>query len=202
MVVTLDGLALGETDLGLPRAVDPGTHALRVSATGRASRSIRVDLAEGQRRELDLEPGEPLAVTPLPPQPTASEPPVPPHERTPGRPSWQRPLAYGAMGLGVVGIAVGAIFGLEASSKWSKAKQDCGAGCPDGSPARTERSDAATDGTVSTAAFVAGGVGVAAGVVLYLIAPRATAPATSAHVTIVPYAAPTGEGILVSGAFW
>jgi hypothetical protein len=202
MIVMLDGLPLGETDLGLPRSLDPGTHAVQISATGHAPRTLRVDLTEGQRRELDLEPGEAIAAAPPPPQePLPREPPPTTPAPTPERGSWHRPVAYAAGGLGVVGIAVGSVLGLEASSKWSKAKQDCGAGCPSGSIARSERSDASTDGTISTVGFVAGGVALAAGIVLYLTAPSSTPSSTSARVTITPYAGPWGEGVLLSGAF-
>lgn len=75
-------------------------------------------------------------------------------------------------GVGVVGLGVGGFFGLRAMSKKKDADEHC-----DGSACRDQagvdlRHDARSAGTISTIAFVAGGVATAAGVVLYLTAPQ------------------------------
>jgi serine/threonine-protein kinase len=88
-------------------------------------------------------------------------------------------------GAGVAGIALGTVFGLLASSKWSQAKNDCGHGCPNGSPARSEQNEASTDGTVSTIAFAIGGVALATGFVLYLTAPATRPPEAASTWTLL-----------------
>jgi hypothetical protein len=75
------------------------------------------------------------------------------------------------MGVGVVGLGVGTVFGLKTSSTWSDAKAHCtGLECD-----RTGvqlATDAKNAGTVSTIAFVAGGVLLAGGAVLFFTAPK------------------------------
>jgi hypothetical protein len=71
-----------------------------------------------------------------------------------------------------VGLGLGAVFGLQASSKWSDAKSKC-ADYPYGcnTEATDLRSSASSTATLSTVAFVAGGALLATGLVLYLTAP-------------------------------
>jgi hypothetical protein len=76
-------------------------------------------------------------------------------------------------GVGVVGIGLGAFFGLQASSKLSDAKGKCGDypyEC--GNEAKDLQSSAKSSATVSTVGFVAGGVLLAGGLVLYFTAPK------------------------------
>jgi hypothetical protein len=74
-------------------------------------------------------------------------------------------------GVGVIGIGVGVAFGLIAMSK----KNEVDELCPDESKCTTEGIDindeAKTAGTVSTVAFIAGGVLLVGGIVLWLVAP-------------------------------
>lgn len=76
-----------------------------------------------------------------------------------------------AGGVGIVGLGVGGVTGLVASGKHddSKCADDR---CPDQGGVDREK-DAATMATVSTIGFIAGGVLLAAGVVMYLVAPKA-----------------------------
>jgi hypothetical protein len=95
-------------------------------------------------------------------------------------------------------VGVGSYFGVDAMSKWSAAKTDCGTGCQDGSTARNERGQALTGATVSTVGFVVGGAGLAAAAWLWL----APAPAPeSAHVRIEPSIGPDGVRLWARGAF-
>jgi hypothetical protein len=82
-------------------------------------------------------------------------------------------------GVGVVGLAVGSIFGVLAFSKESQARQSC----PDTDCATREGVDlhdqARTEAAVSTIGFAGGAVLVAAGLVLVLTSPSTRAPASS-----------------------
>jgi serine/threonine-protein kinase len=84
----------------------------------------------------------------------------------------QRTVALIAGGVGVVGVAVGTVFGLRSKSAHDDAAAYCtGADCSD--PRGVELSNKALDSaTVSTAAFIVGGVGLAAAGVLWFTAPR------------------------------
>jgi tetratricopeptide (TPR) repeat protein len=93
----------------------------------------------------------------------------------PPKGSWSstKTVAVVAMGAGVIGLGIGAIFGLSASSKHSEA-EDAGCSgkvCLNEAGASKER-DAGKAGTISTIGFVAGGVMLATGIGVYLFAPR------------------------------
>jgi hypothetical protein len=88
-----------------------------------------------------------------------------------------------AVGAGVVGVGLGAFFGLRAQSK----NDDSLALCRPDDPSRCTaegkslRDDAAGAATVSTIGFVAGGALLAGGVVLLLTAPGAEEPRVAAR---------------------
>jgi len=91
--------------------------------------------------------------------------------------STQKTLALVAGGIGVAGIAVGAVSGIIAVSKRSSAQSECPSDvfafrCPTESGAAAWNS-ATTAGNVSTVAFIAGGVFVAGAAVLWFTAPSA-----------------------------
>jgi hypothetical protein len=77
-------------------------------------------------------------------------------------------LGAGALGVGVVGLAVGTIFGLKASGSKSDANCDPQNFC-DAKPLADARSAA----TVSTIGFVAGGAFAAGGILMLVLAPKA-----------------------------
>ncbi len=117
-----------------------------------------------------------------------------------------RIAAIGAAGVGAAGLLVGSIFGLLTVSTWSDVTKDCPkAKCPAGLPMLQRMADqraehvAATDATVSTVAFIAGGVGLAVGAWLWF-APKASARSTSA-ISVVPGAGPSRAELLIRGGF-
>ena len=196
-----DGVPVGRTQWGIALPVDPGAHTLAVTAPGYKPYKTSFTLAgEGQTTAMAIpafeagEAGEPLPdardADGAPARPTA-----PAHERREDRApapneaglGTQRALAIVAAGVGVVGLGVGSVFGLESLSKH---KESVNLGCsgstctPEGGLARN---DAIDDGNVSTAAFVIGVLGVAAGAVLWLTAPPAHRSASpSASVALAP----------------
>jgi hypothetical protein len=111
----------------------------------------------------------------------------------------RKTIAFAVGGAGVAGLVVGSIFGAVASSKWSAAKSDCGAGCGPTAPAQGEKSTASSDATISTVAFVVGGVLAAGGVVLYLTAPSRTASGTGLR--IAPALGSNETGVVLAGGF-
>jgi hypothetical protein len=171
-----DGVALQEAELGAPIPVDPGEHVIEAAAPGRRPWSSKVQVT-GDAAKVSVEV-PPLQATgggsaPLDARPVATTPATTTaarSERQPG--SAQRVTALVLGGAGVVGVGLGAFFGLQASRKWSDAKGEC-ADYPYGCSARAAdlRSSAHSAGALSTIAFVAGGALLATGVVLYVTAP-------------------------------
>jgi hypothetical protein len=72
--------------------------------------------------------------------------------------------------VGIVGLGIGGVTGLVASGKHDDSKCTNNI-CPD-EPSKQKEKDAASMATVSTVSFIAGGVLLAAGIVMYLVAPK------------------------------
>jgi hypothetical protein len=120
---------------------------------------------------------------------------APPHGLSEGRIA-----AIVAGGFGVVGVAVGSVFGLETISAWNAAQRDCGAASPcpaNGPKIQQEEGDASKDGAISTFAFVAGGVGLALGAWFWFMVPEST----GSRVSVVPIAGPSQGELTVRGRF-
>lgn len=184
-----DDVVLGAGSFDTPLPIDPGKHVIVASADGFAPRSFEVTLAEGEKKTLEIEPGAAVA----PPNPTQDRKPDQPAAENDG--SSMRIAGYVVGGVGVVGLAVGTIFGLRASSKWDDAQKACVPGkCGAGSDAQNDKDAAATSGNVSTVTFLLGGAALATGIVLVVLAPSSRS-STSARV------APSPGGLSLVGSF-
>ncbi len=173
----LDGAPVERALWGHPVAVDPGAHFVVASSPAfrpwqgeftidHDAQSVTIEIPR-------LAPVSPLAAPLFPSQ----ESPAPS-----GRPrgSLQRPLAVAVGGLGVVGLGLGAYFGVTALSKNAASASECGVGGvkDDCYPtAAALRREAVGDATASTVFRAVGGVAVAAGLVLWLTAPSQRAVA-------------------------
>jgi tetratricopeptide (TPR) repeat protein len=105
---------------------------------------------------------------------------------------------------GVIALGVGIGFGIAAISKMDQAKTaGCDStGCPNAAAAALERT-ANSRGNDSTIGVVAGGVLVAAGVTLYVLAPSKPSRTESATATLMlrPTLTPNTAGIGLAGTF-
>jgi hypothetical protein len=199
--LTRDDVPVGEAQWDDAIPVDPGTRVLRAQAEGYKPWSASVDVPS--------KPGEVTVDVPaLEPDPTRKAEPVvaPATKETPGAPprrieeaqrgEGQRTLGLVAGGVGVAGLAVGTIFGLISMSKKSEADKECQP--PDRKLCTQKGVDAGnaaiTAGNVSTIGFIAGGVLVGAGAVLYFTAP-------SGSVAVGPSASPGGASLVAVGTF-
>lgn len=130
--VTKDGVELGRASWGVALPVDPGAHVVVAVAPGRAEQRFPVTLAEGKSAELVVRPGEPTAAPP-PATSSASAPPPPPKATasaaggTTEAAAPSRTGAYVALGVGGVGLVVGAVTGLMLRSKNATVKEQCDA---------------------------------------------------------------------------
>ena len=189
--VTIDGVTIPAAAVGVPRKLNPGSHKI-VARAGDLEGHADVSVAERESKTVtvDLAPPAPAASAPTPATPPEGGS-VDDGGSSSGH-GKSYTLAFVGFGVGVVGIAVGSITGAMSLSKTSTLKDQCpNDACPDAtwnsSSFQDDKSSAQTLGTVSTIAFIAGGAGIAVGVVGLLLAKGATADAsattTGAHVT-------------------
>ncbi len=92
----------------------------------------------------------------------------------PTRGQGRRTAAFITGGVGIVGLALGGVFGVLAMGKESKAEEVCGDSttCPAGSGGEEYSRQALTNATVSTVGFAVGGALLATGIVLFVTAPK------------------------------
>jgi hypothetical protein len=171
-VVKRDGVVVEASTFGQAVPVDPGEHVITAELPGKPAHEVRrtIALSEQVRMVVELAPPAPL-VAPPPPKPIPVEP------ADDG--STLRMAGLVAGGVGVAGLLVGAITGGLAMSANGTAKDNC-----DGTVCNQDGLDAIDRtkplGNASTACFVIGGVGVAAGVLMFVLAPSAESEAAPA----------------------
>jgi hypothetical protein len=181
--VKLDGNVLDAAALGTAVPVDPGKHTIEATAKGKKTFSTTVEVSDRSRSpsveipSLDADPEASQSKSGSGSGGGSSGDTKAPEDQ-PGEGGTQRIVSYVAMGLGGVGIAVGAIFGLRTSSIWNDAKTHC-TGLECDRTGVTLATDAKNAGTVSTISFVAGGVLLAGGAVLFFTAPSGSAKPSS-----------------------
>lgn len=200
--VTIDGKAFPAAALGVRRPIDPGKHTVVAKAQGfiDATGSFEVNEAASAELALTLEkdPNAVAATTPgagAKPGDSSSVPPSdtpPPGEPAKSSSGALKTVGWISLGVGAAGLAVGGITGALAMGKHSDIESACGgATCP---PEQQGEIDSyKTLGTVSTIGFIAGGVGVAAGAVLLLTAPKVSVEKSA---KVQPVIGPTGVGIV------
>ncbi|MCC6645486.1 MAG: hypothetical protein IT374_07955 [Polyangiaceae bacterium] len=161
--VTVDGEPLSSAALGSPRPIDPGPHKVRAEADGMQAAEAEVIVAEGKRDASVTLTLQPLSgATPVAAPPAASPPPAAPPEPAPASKGKTHPGAYVGLGVGAVGVLVGAVFGLKAMGK----KSDLNGACVDGKcpPSAEGTHDSfKSAATLSTIGFAVGVVGLGAG---------------------------------------
>ncbi|HEY8074661.1 MAG TPA: hypothetical protein VIF62_11135 [Labilithrix sp.] len=193
LVVKRNGQELDRAKIGSAEPVDSGSIAFEISAPGKKPFSAQVNVAPGQSAKFDV-PALESAVTQ-----TAVTP--PPSDTTPSyvvetdQPTWKRPVGLALAGVGVVGIGLGAFFGLKAKSTYDGAFD--GGGCDKSnkqcdSGGQSSVDDAHSKATVSTILFVAGAACLAGGAFLFFTAPSAK----KTGVRIVP----GPGGLIVAGS--
>lgn len=198
--VSVDGTPIASRLDGSAVILDPGTHTIRFESAGQPPLEKMVLVSEGEKaRRVSVVLGAPTVPVEAAPPPVAP----PPHRGL----GTQRTMAIAAAGVGVVAAGIGAAFGVAASSDWSDAKSACSTkSCPSATrgSAESEHDDAVTAGAASTTAFIVGAVGVAAGVVLWVTAPKGEkdAPAPAAvWLRVDPLVATRGGGFSLGGTF-
>ena len=174
--VTRDGKVLESGTFGTAMPVDPGHHVIEATAPNKKPFHQEVDVAPKSDTRVTVKMEDaPVAVT----NPSITPIAPPPEEQ--GRGNGMRIAGATTMGVGIAGIVVGGIFGALAIGKKNEASPNCTAdfsACNATGKAAVD--DGLTFGTISTVGFVAGGVLAAAGVFVFVLAPKSHAP-VSAH---------------------
>jgi hypothetical protein len=223
--VTVDGQPLTDRLEGSALRVDPGEHTFVFSAEGRDPSTLQLSIQEGQK---DRHEPVTLKVAALPsPPPVVAVPFVAPppmsssHLATTEIPSprvdsappstlgWgsRRMVGLATGGVGVVGLAVGSVFGALTLLAVSRQNSDCPSGlsCPMRMGADSAHSTAFTEGTVADVALIAGGTLLALGAALFFSTspPPKTAVSASTQPTkrwgFRPSVRGTGGGLVWSG---
>ena len=200
VTVTMDGQPLTDRLGGGAIEVDPGEHVFTFTTSGLPPVDKRLVIREAEKNRYERvvlgsegAPATSQAAT-VRPSGLGDAGKSPP----PGQSTWnsEKTIALALAGVGIVGVAVGSVFGLAAHSSWQQAQKDCGSTCSTTSTAQNEAQDAHNKATLSNVAFIAGAAALAAGVVFWVLAPSGS---DAASARILPFVGPGSGGIAAMG---
>jgi hypothetical protein len=206
--VLRDGSEVGHAlwDTAVP--IDPGQHKLVASAPGKLSWEGSFTVGAPSASVTMTVP--PLADAPVVMTPNPSLHPEPGGQINPGtalpmdRPAdggssgtTQRIVGGVVGGVGLAGIAVGTVFGLQAKSKLDESQQFCRSKLLCSAQGISLNNDAKSAATLSTVGFIAGGAALVTGVVLFFTAPSRPAPTA----TLTPLLGPQTAGLGATGVW-
>jgi hypothetical protein len=159
--VTVDGEPVPRAALGVRRPTDPGSHVIRAEADGFVPAQVTVTLAERATETVTLRLTS-SAAQPGPPPPPSSAAAV------------QRALGLTGMGVGGLGLLLGGVMGGVAVGKHDTLAALCPMGHCTGQQGAIDGYH--TIASLATAGLVSGGILAAAGVALFVTAPRTPGP--------------------------
>lgn len=211
LAVTVAGQPV-DLSIDVPAPIDPGSYPVEATAPGRVTWKGKLTATEGETAEVAV----PALAAMGPAKPDGRDrgargehqdvhkqgerPAGPAVAGRPGR--GRRIFGLTLVGLGAGGLATGAVFGVIASSRNEDARQICGGdidACEPGQtgPAQAKIDDARAAAKISTIAFAAGGAVAAAGLILYITAPKGERRAVS----LAPLVDGTSAGLAISGRY-
>lgn len=172
--VTRDDVKVDPSTYNANIPVDAGEHVIRATAPGKEPWSTSVRVLKGAREVIDVPALKAPSSSPTPTSVSPTTSPstdVSPRAENGGS---QRTIGLIGIGVGAAGLLAGGLMGALASSALDDAKADC-PGYPDRCrPAGDEANGRAeTFALVSTISFIAGGVILAGGAVIFLTAKKA-----------------------------
>jgi hypothetical protein len=197
--VTMDDQPLANKLDGTAIAIDPGPHHFVFESAGRQKEERALVIREGEkdRHERVVLVASPAVATAAAPAPVPEAAPRPGVEPEPPAKDGKSQRIAGVVvgGVGVAGVVVGSVFGIVSKSTYNHALTECPKapgdciqqGVDDGKSAHTQA-------TVSTVAFIAGGVLIGGGALLYFTAPKA-------GVTVSPTVGLRSAGLGVNGSW-
>jgi len=157
-----DAVELGPASQGVPLPVDAGTHTITVQMPGHRTEKTTVRLGEAEQKQIEVRPGAAVTTVPL-------------EREEPAEAPWRRTVGWTLTGVGLAGVGVAAVSGLMLIENKSTVE----ANCPNKACVNEEGLDAVAAGktltAVNTAGWIAGGVGLGAGIYLLLSGGRTRA---------------------------
>jgi hypothetical protein len=206
--VKRNGMPVPKGLWGVSEPVDPGEYLIEAHIPGGKSWTARVKAEPGRVAVVVLPPLEDAAAAPpeaTGPSSASARIGAVPETRTIDHASgsFQRIAGFSAIGVGVVGLALGTVFGLKVSRKNDEIDTICPTGqpCPADGVVRynTAVDDAKGVRTVSLVGFGAGAALVGVGAALVLTAPKSEAPSTA--LWFQPAMGTAGAGAAVGGSW-
>jgi hypothetical protein len=212
--IKLDGRPLSEAAWSTPLPVDPGEHVVDATAIGRKAWTSKFNVAAGGDNKVvtvpelapETVPGggataAKAAETSAPSAPVRTNDGSSAEMPSPG--GGKRTAGYVAVGVGLVGLGVGAVFGLSAISKRHDAEDLCTQGYCSAKAVATN-DEAKSAAWISDVGFGIGIAGVGVGAYLLLtakVAKPSAAESTAKHLSIAPLLGNHTAGISAGGAF-
>jgi hypothetical protein len=200
-----DEVEMGPASLGAPLPVDPGRHVIVVSAPGRRDNKIAINLAQGDTRTIEVEPGavdESSSTTSDSAEGSTSHP----HHETTGLGLRTTGMIVGAVG--VVGLGIGTAYALRARSKDLDSQAYCGGGaqlpddqCLPNTPGKDLSDQSRSAATVATWSFIGGGVALATGIVMIFAAPSSSHATSSRGLSWRAVTGPNVAALELTGAW-
>ena len=188
--IRIDGVVVGRAAWTGSLPVDPGNHHIEAAAPGKQPWAGPFVVAAGPSTQSVAVP----ALTDVPRPPAEVLPPAAPAATA----SPRRAIGYIVGGVGIVGVAIGTVFGLRALSLKGERDQECRPGNLCTADGLTKDDDARSAATLSTVGFVAGAALLAGGAVLVLTAPSSP-PSPASPASPGPTARTIGVGRVASG---
>lgn len=190
--VHMNGNLVPDGLVGVPRPLNPGSYEFQAFAEGARSNPSTLVLREGAAETMVLTLRATTAPAPaplvVPSAALSAEPSTEQRDTGHGGSSGMRIASYVSMGVGVIGLGVGTGFAVRAANKHSQADDICsftGAfSCPISAREQVLQLDSEGDKarTVSIIGFVAGGVGIATGVTLFVLSSKGSSGSQKASV--------------------
>jgi hypothetical protein len=182
--VRINGRTLEPDELGGPLRLDPGEYVVALETAEGIIEERRVELERSKGYHLELGHARPRPKAP------PDEDPAPAEAPAPRGGFWSSPLFLSALGVGAVGVSIGAVSGALALSA---------EGCPDGRCADAEALEEAKRAQamahVSTASFIVGAFGAAGAIAIVLSSEKPAEAGTALRLRV------SGNGAFIGGAF-
>jgi hypothetical protein len=176
--VLVDGASTPVVSLSSTRKTNPGEHTVVVRSDDREEKRT-LTLAEGETKDLDI------AISDA--SPKVSEGAAPTGPEKPAETGGSRSIhvvTWIGLGVGVAGVAVGAVTGVMALGKANDVKDACsGVHCPPS--ARSDVDHGRTFANISTIGFAVGALGIATAAVGYFVLSPPSKSARAAAVRLV-----------------
>jgi tetratricopeptide (TPR) repeat protein len=214
LVITRDGTPVSESHWNTAYPVSRGTHVIRAERSGAPPFETRVEVTTvGKVVEVAIPApaSEPVARAPVTEAQPGASPAMPAAEVSTdadagGGMPMGRKIAVGSAAVGALGLVVGGVLGLRASSQYDDAEAACAvasaATCEPDSRQRSQalRDDARSSANLATVSLIVGLAAGATGAVLWFTsAPDGQGSQESAH--ILPLVEPGVAGVSVRLGF-